>query len=117
VSAVELDALPVGSVVRLASGQVFVRVHVEAWPWQGVGDVDYWTTVGVLAEHDGAPTVLYRPDRDLLVATPAERAVITAAEAAYTARSLSSGTYFTRLHRLWQAVRDLRAERRKEVSK
>jgi hypothetical protein len=48
--------------------------------------------------------------------TPAERAVITAAEAAYTARSLSSGTYFVRLSRLWQAVRDLRAERRKEAS-
>jgi hypothetical protein len=44
--------------------------------------------------------------------TPAERAVITAAEAAYTARKLAAETYLTRLNRLWQAVRDLRAERR-----
>jgi hypothetical protein len=48
--------------------------------------------------------------------TPAERAVIAAAEAAYDHRYLRGGGLWLQIHRLWQAVRDLRAERRKEAS-
>ncbi|MFB7890340.1 hypothetical protein ACFCZ3_20040 [Cellulosimicrobium cellulans] len=57
-----LDALPVGSVVRLASGQVFVRVDDGRFGWEAPGDRQRWTAVGVIAEHPDAPVaVLYRP--------------------------------------------------------
>lgn len=58
----QLDALPVGTVVRLASGQVFVRVDDGRFGWEAPGDPQRWTAVGVIAEHPDAPVaVLYRP--------------------------------------------------------
>ena len=59
----ELDALPVGSVVLLGSGQVFARVGMDRTDWQAVGDGDYWHPRMILAEHPDAPArVLYEPE-------------------------------------------------------
>ena len=61
----ELDALPIGSVVRLGSGQVFARVGMDRTDWQAVGDGDYWHPWMILTEHPDAPArVLYDPEED-----------------------------------------------------
>ena len=61
----ELGALPIGSVVRLGSGQVFARVGMDRTDWQAVGDGDYWHPWMILTEHPDAPArVLYTPEED-----------------------------------------------------
>ncbi|MBE7701239.1 hypothetical protein H9623_13130 [Oerskovia sp. Sa1BUA8] len=63
----QLNALPIGSVIRLGSGQVFVRVDLEGrWDWQTPGCADYWGSAHVLAEHDGPHALLHVPGRDLV---------------------------------------------------
>lgn len=59
----ELDALPVGSVVRIGSGQVFARDDVSGsgCDWAALGSTLLWWAEGVLAEHDGPATLPYRP--------------------------------------------------------
>lgn len=70
----QLDALPIGSIIRLGSGQVFVRVdgRGSGWDWECPGDEMRWGAADVLAEHDGPHTLLFAPGRDLVQEAKAE---------------------------------------------
>jgi hypothetical protein len=56
----ELDALPVGSVVVLQSGQVFMRDDDDEFGWITPGDISHWTSAGVFP--DAPARVLYEPE-------------------------------------------------------
>jgi hypothetical protein len=56
-----LDACPIDTVLLLASGQVFARTEDGEFCWQGVGSPFTWTSVGIVAEHDGPIRVLHLP--------------------------------------------------------
>lgn len=82
-TAAALAALPVGSVVRLASGQVFVRVDAfrDGMDWQAPGDTDYWGPAAVLAEHpDATARVLYDPATERMRQRVRESRGMTSAE-------------------------------------
>lgn len=80
-TAAELDALPVGSIVRHSGGTAVMRAGFDDWgdvpeyPWQEVpADLSEtaYSTTGVMKNLHAPLTVVFRPDRDLLAEARAE---------------------------------------------
>ena len=82
-AAAELDALPVGSVVRTTDGDIWQKCstgEVGAWDClteDGRGG-RYGHSVVIYATLEGLPTVLYRPDAEPVSVLPSVEAVARA---------------------------------------